>query len=155
MPVLMRQTVYMTFAGPTAGSILFGSLLNLGQSPEGALDCREQGFPLTEATHGSFNFRMLARLAHLVVVRPAAPTQLPTQESRTKAVLTGSIRYLAVPGNPCKLLILLLFSLWHGRGHRFDPGQVHQLTPSDVKTYGRPSKVCLRPFGANWRQFYL
>ena len=44
---------------------------------------------------------------------------------------------------------------WHGRGHRFDPGQVHQLTPSDLQTYGRSSKARLRPFGANWRQLCL
>lgn len=33
---------------------------------------------------------------------------------------------LRSPSGSCKLLKCLLLSLWHGRGHRFDPGQVHQ-----------------------------
>jgi len=40
----------------------------------------------------------------------------------------GGIRLqgLRVPPGSCKLLKCLMLGLWHGRGHRFDPGQVHQ-----------------------------
>jgi hypothetical protein len=42
-------------------------------------------------------------------------------------------KYLHVFGSSrtlCKLLISLTWALWRGRGHRFDPDQVHQ---SDYK----------------------
>src|ERR1035438_1060106 len=42
----------------------------------------------------------------------------------------GGIRLqgLRVPPGSCKLLKCLMLGLWHGRGHRFDPDQVHQIT---------------------------
>ena len=33
---------------------------------------------------------------------------------------------LREPPGSCKLLQILLLVRWHGRGHRFDPDQVHQ-----------------------------
>jgi hypothetical protein len=39
-------------------------------------------------------------------------------------------KYLQVFGSSgtcCKLLIPLTWPLWHGRGRRFDPDQVHQI----------------------------
>ena len=42
----------------------------------------------------------------------------------------GGIRLqgLRVPPGSCKLLKCLMLGLWHGRGHLFDPDQVHQIT---------------------------
>ena len=37
---------------------------------------------------------------------------------------------LRVPPGSCKLLKCLMLGLWHGRGHRFDPGQVHHIINS-------------------------
>src|ERR1039457_1173533 len=37
------------------------------------------------------------------------------------------LQELRKPPGSCKLLISLMLGLWHGRGHRFDPDQVHQL----------------------------
>src|ERR1035437_1951589 len=35
---------------------------------------------------------------------------------------------LREPPGSCKLLTILALGHWHGRGHRFDPDQVHQIT---------------------------
>ena len=47
---------------------------------------------------------------------------------------------LSVPPGSCKLLKCLMLGLWHGRGHRFDPDQVHQLNQAFRSSL--PSRLC-------------
>src|ERR1017187_1170212 len=44
---------------------------------------------------------------------------------------------------------------WHGRGHRFDPDQVHQATLSESMTYRTKISAALVQFGVNWCQFFF
>ena len=56
-----------------------------------------------------------------------SPTQVSTRET---LALPRSYRHLEVFGSSrthCKLLKVMFSSLWHGRGRRFDPDQVHQI----------------------------
>src|SRR5664280_870604 len=99
------------------------------------------------------------RRGRLVLRNPAVhelrDKRLSSQRMRAEPGLTNpvraeTIRELHSPMWACGAAGSAL--PWHGRGHRFDPDQVHQITPPKSVIYFTPFEIGRERIGANWRQ---